>query len=70
MYNKTINLSTNTKLQEASLLIYNISGQLMTNERINSTNQKFNINKLTKGAYIYVVKGVDKNIKTEKFIII
>ncbi len=69
LVNKSILLTMNGNFQKASFKIYNIAGQLLTNEKINNSIQTINISHFAKGTYIYIVNGKDNQSKTDKFII-
>ncbi|MEI6694497.1 MAG: T9SS type A sorting domain-containing protein [Bacteroidota bacterium] len=68
MTNKKILLEMNAMFQCASFKIYNITGQLLSSEKIKNSTQAINISHLSKGCYIFRMDSNGKT-KSDKFII-
>ncbi|MFZ4400513.1 MAG: T9SS type A sorting domain-containing protein [Bacteroidales bacterium] len=66
--NRNILLTINKLSQKASFKIYNISGQLISENKINGLTQLININYLKKGSYIYII-NINGKITSDKFIV-
>lgn len=66
---KSNNLELSSKKQVDSLRLYNLMGQEVLNEKVNSKNSKINVNNISKGIYIMNVNFED-NLKGSYKIVI
>lgn len=67
--NNIVTISTPYKLDNSSIQIYSITGQLISQEILSSENTSISCSKISKGVYIYKIISRGEVIKTDKLFI-